>query len=194
MTTAPNAPNPGARLFTRKPTTIRAICWTGYNTGDIWALVNREPVPGITLPAGWYTVQGKGPEDLAVPTPNGICYASPGDWVIAGTTPGDFYPCKADTFWQTYEAAPAVDLSTPPHVQRMRKEFEELDERLRKLFAFTLTETFSGLPEPEQVDLRLQLAAMMAYRHSLSRRLQRADGVEPVGPASRTIPDMGLEL
>ena len=39
---------------------------------------------------------------LALETPEGIMLAKEGDWIIEGAK-GKFYPCKPDTFEQTYE-------------------------------------------------------------------------------------------
>lgn len=40
---------------------------------------------------------------LQIPTLEGVMTAEPGDWIIKGVA-GEFYPCKADIFEQTYEA------------------------------------------------------------------------------------------
>lgn len=39
---------------------------------------------------------------MAVKTPEGQIYASPGDWIITGVK-GERYPCKPDIFAMTYE-------------------------------------------------------------------------------------------
>lgn len=39
-----------------------------------------------------------------IPTLEGTMTANPGDWIIEGVN-GEFYPCKADIFEKTYEAA-----------------------------------------------------------------------------------------
>lgn len=46
--------------------------------------------------------------DLAVPTQNGITYATKGDWVIRAPH-GGFYPCSPSTFSETYEEADGYD-------------------------------------------------------------------------------------
>jgi hypothetical protein len=38
----------------------------------------------------------------AIPTPEGVMEASPGDWIIKGVK-GEFYPCKPDIFEAIYD-------------------------------------------------------------------------------------------
>lgn len=42
-------------------------------------------------------------QTMTLRTPHGDVTAEPGDWIIAGTAAGDFYPCKPDLFDATYE-------------------------------------------------------------------------------------------
>lgn len=42
------------------------------------------------------------PEQIQIPTLEGVMTASLGDWIIKGGA-GEFYPCKADIFDATYE-------------------------------------------------------------------------------------------
>ena len=39
---------------------------------------------------------------ISIPTLEGTMIASPGDYIIRGVQ-GEFYPCRADIFEQTYE-------------------------------------------------------------------------------------------
>jgi hypothetical protein len=41
---------------------------------------------------------------IEIDTLEGTMTARPGDWVIKGVQ-GEFYPCKPDVFWATYELA-----------------------------------------------------------------------------------------
>lgn len=65
--------------------------------------------------------------------------------------------------------------------KRMLNEFEELDERTKKLMEFIYNEKHKelGLSEDEVVDLRCQLYAMQAYRDALGRRCVRQGIVIP---------------
>lgn len=42
--------------------------------------------------------------DIYIKTLEGEMRASVGDWIIKGVK-GEFYPCKNDIFWETYEVA-----------------------------------------------------------------------------------------
>ena len=62
---------------------------------------------GQTNPAGAsvYERCGFGAHDcwiVEIPTLEGTMEARPGDYVICGVQ-GEFYPCKQDIFWATYE-------------------------------------------------------------------------------------------
>lgn len=41
---------------------------------------------------------------LDIPTLEGVMTANVGDFIIKGVQ-GEFYPCKSDIFWETYERA-----------------------------------------------------------------------------------------
>jgi hypothetical protein len=43
-------------------------------------------------------------DQIAIPTLEGVIWASVGDWIIRGVK-GEFYPCKPDIFAETYEPA-----------------------------------------------------------------------------------------
>lgn len=58
-----------------------------------------------------------------------------------------------------------------PHQQRVVAEKSELDERLNKLLAFTLTPIFASLPVDEQGRLRKQAHYMQAYSNVLDQRI-----------------------
>lgn len=68
---------------------------------------------------------------------------------------------------------PASEL--PPHVQRMVDEFNELDERVVKLYQFIHhNPLFEDLDLSEAHDMEDQLEYMTKYRTVLNRRLDRA--------------------
>lgn len=57
------------------------------------------------------------------------------------------------------------------HVDRMKAELSELEERLAKLIAFTRTPTFADLPEVKRYWMTKQLNAMTDYEMALRHRL-----------------------
>lgn len=76
--------------FRKKPVVIEAVQWTG-NMADIIALV------GCDLPT-YGGIDGA----LCIATLEGDMALRQGDWLIKGVK-GEFYPCRADIFEQTYE-------------------------------------------------------------------------------------------
>lgn len=67
--------------------------------------------------------------------------------------------------------------STPPHVERMIAEGEQLADRVEKLGAFLVGPVYKTLPEDDQVLLSAQVGAMTAYLQILTLRISRATGV-----------------
>ena len=83
--------------FRKKPVVIEARLFDGgWDTArDIILWMQRFGEMG-----GFYT-----PDDtIIIGTLEGSMCASVGDWVIRGVE-DEFYPCKPDIFWQTYEEA-----------------------------------------------------------------------------------------
>lgn len=78
----------------KKPVVVEARRLDG-NADDLAAWVNASG--GDATPC-------KDGTELAIVTLEGIRYASPGYWIIKGVV-GEFYPCRADVFDATYEAA-----------------------------------------------------------------------------------------
>lgn len=76
--------------FRKKPIVIEAVKWTG-NMSDIIALVGHD------LPT-YVGIDGA----LCISTLEGDMALRQGDWLIKGVK-GEFYPCRADIFEQTYE-------------------------------------------------------------------------------------------
>lgn len=58
-----------------------------------------------------------------------------------------------------------------PHQQRVLDEKADLDNKLGKLFKFSLTPEFDALDDDEQRRLVEQSAAMCAYNHALAARI-----------------------
>ena len=78
------------KRYRKKPVEIVAMEWTGENKVDVQRFVGRYL---DLLPRG-----------LKIPTLEGDMFASVGDYIIQGVN-GEFYPCKPDIFWKTYELA-----------------------------------------------------------------------------------------
>lgn len=69
-----------------------------------------------------------------------------------------------------------ADSGLLPHEQRVVAEHAELDDRLNKLSAFLLTDTFDQLGVDAQDRLRAQVAAMSDYSNVLSERIAAFTG------------------
>ncbi len=62
----------------------------------------------------------------------------------------------------------------PPHVLRMKDEFDQLHERCDKLAAFVAGDMFNTLSHDDQGLMTSQLAAMHVYAYLLGQRLTKA--------------------
>jgi hypothetical protein len=85
--------------FRKRPVEIDAIQWTGKNIVDVLNFFDaggKTTVVNINCPAdrsqGW----------IEIPTFEGKMRANVGDWILRGVK-GEFYPCRADIFGETYE-------------------------------------------------------------------------------------------
>lgn len=73
--------------YVKKPITIEAIQWEGDNQRDISDFIGKE----LALKD----------DKIIISTLEGMMEASIGDFIIKGIK-GEFYPCKADIFHETY--------------------------------------------------------------------------------------------
>lgn len=80
--------------YRKKPVIIDAIVWDG----KIESLEALEPYETPSVE------QDLGCTDLVIPTLEGNHTARVGDYIIKGVK-GELYPCKAEIFALTYEAA-----------------------------------------------------------------------------------------
>ena len=86
--------------YVKKPVEVEAVEWTGKNLEEIKQFVGDKL-------EYWYNETawevGKGPVTISIKikTLEGDHYASYGDFIIKGVN-GEFYPCKPDIFWKTY--------------------------------------------------------------------------------------------
>lgn len=74
--------------FRKKPVEIEAVQWLGDN---------QEEVQSFLGDAGY--VKG---DYVDIGTLEGLMVASPNDYIIQGVN-GEFYPCKPDIFYKTYD-------------------------------------------------------------------------------------------
>lgn len=77
--------------FKKKPVIIDAVQWTGDNHAEMCEFIDPE------------CFEIRANEGLIIHTLEGDHHASVGDYIIKGVN-GEFYPCKPDIFWKTYEA------------------------------------------------------------------------------------------
>ena len=74
--------------YRKKSVIIEAMQYIGDNVEELQSFVTSH-----------ITATSKGVE---IPTLEGTMLASPGDYIIKGIK-GEFYPCKPDIFWDTYD-------------------------------------------------------------------------------------------
>lgn len=80
--------------YRSKPVEIDAVQWTGDNRAEVTDFVIEHGLRTDPFIAG----------HVRVATVNGnTADARPGDWIIAESEPGLFYPCAADVFATRYE-------------------------------------------------------------------------------------------
>lgn len=78
------------RRFRRKPVVVEAVHYTGFNLSEIEAFADT------------FVEVRANSHGLFIKTLEGVMRATPGDWIIKGVM-GEFYPCKPDIFFMTYE-------------------------------------------------------------------------------------------
>ena len=81
--------------YRKKPVELDAVHGDGNKTPDVPLLA------GSSCEA---VEQNLGDPALLIPTLEGTMRAEVGDWIIRGVK-GELYPCRADIFAATYEAA-----------------------------------------------------------------------------------------
>ena len=95
-----------AKKYRKKPVVIEAIQWTGDNLEAMKEFCSREVARSKHNPhnpANTHLFCGHRWHDhLVIHTLGGDHLACPGDFIIKGVQ-GEFYPCKSEIFWQTYE-------------------------------------------------------------------------------------------
>lgn len=74
--------------YRKRPVVIEAVQWTGVNLPEICDFADK--------------CVGAKDGELYIHTLEGDHHALVGDYIIKGVH-GEFYPCKPDIFWKTYE-------------------------------------------------------------------------------------------
>jgi len=80
--------------FRKKPAVVDAIQWSGSNWHEAYEFAGHNV----------YTSNEDGVVTLRVKTLDSEGVIWPGDWLMKGVK-GEFYPCRADIFTETYERA-----------------------------------------------------------------------------------------
>lgn len=83
--------------YRKKPVVIEAIQITDNNLDEICAFCPTVRLLGKSS-------SGESRAQFVIPTLGGAHIANRGDFIIRSIT-GEFYPCKPDSFEQTYEKA-----------------------------------------------------------------------------------------
>lgn len=76
--------------YRKKPVVIDAVKWNGENVKEVMDFMN------------WHNASHDERSGLVIYTLEGNHKAQPGDFIIKGVK-GEFYPCKPEIFWATYE-------------------------------------------------------------------------------------------
>lgn len=118
-------PRPGDEIapsrYRKLPVEIEAIRWCGTNLKAVIDFTGRHPSADEWTWAQFEeVVRTKG---LKIFTLEGHHMASVGDYIIKGVH-GEFYPCKPDIFWKTYERATAPLPETGTHTDHPLRHFD----------------------------------------------------------------------
>lgn len=82
--------------YRKKPVVIDAWHWQGVSLSDAKSFCKEMELPDFHMGAR-NNVTG-----LIIPTLEGDMVAQENDWIIKGVN-GEYYPCKPDIFYKTYE-------------------------------------------------------------------------------------------
>ncbi len=81
------------RKFRKKPVVIEAVQYTGTNFKEILDFLGGDDERDkIDIHHN----------SIFIKTLEGDVHAKPNDWIIRGIK-GEYYPCRDDIFWETYE-------------------------------------------------------------------------------------------
>ena len=89
--------------YRKKPVVIEAIQWNGCgNRTEVEEFIGQELRTCLESDTAYEAGMGSPIFSLKIPTLEGEMKAMPGDYIIKGVH-GEFYPCKPDIFYKTYE-------------------------------------------------------------------------------------------
>lgn len=91
--------------YKKKPVVIDAVQWTGENHREMFDFLTENAFDKESMKVSgehFYIDHNKVGGGLVIKTLEGEHLASIGDFIIRGVK-GEYYPCKADIFEQTYE-------------------------------------------------------------------------------------------
>ena len=87
--------------YKKKPVIIDAIQFNGLNLEEIKEFVGDKLVYDI-IDTAWQVGKGRPHILMKIKTLEGDMNVSEKDYIISGIN-GEFYPCKPDIFYKTYE-------------------------------------------------------------------------------------------
>lgn len=90
--------------FRKLPIVVEAVQWMGHNLWEVMAFTKQHAVPDADCLLWSELEELVNEEGLKISTLEGRLNADVGDWIIKGIK-GEFYPCKPDVFYATYERA-----------------------------------------------------------------------------------------
>ena len=88
--------------YRKKPVVIEAIRWRGTNLKEVIDFTGLHPSANKWTWEEYEAVVAK--DGFKIFTLEGAHHVTVGDYVIRGVK-GEFYACKPDIFWMTYERA-----------------------------------------------------------------------------------------
>lgn len=87
--------------YRKKPVVIEAIQWNGLNLEEIKKFVGKDLEYSI-LDTAREVGKGRPHVLMKIHTLEGDHDCTEGDFIIKGVN-GEFYPCKEEVFWKSYE-------------------------------------------------------------------------------------------
>jgi hypothetical protein len=97
--------------YRKKPVVIEAIRWCGTNLREVIAFTGLHPSANKWTWEEYEAVVAK--DGFKLFSLEGPHIVSVGDYVIKGVK-GEFYACKPDIFWMTYERADSAPSAIAP--------------------------------------------------------------------------------
>ena len=94
--------------FKKKPVIIEAIQYNNLNREEIEKFTGKKLQQELESETAYLAGKGAPLFSILIETKEGIMKAMPNDWIIKEPFPTgdrDFYPCKSDIFFKTYEEA-----------------------------------------------------------------------------------------